>query len=138
MFLQPWAALGAHQLGTLCALCVLCLLLLLLLLTLCALCLLRLLCADAKAHWAIHRDAPPFVEQSTEQEILTTGIKVSHPVVIWLVITRPGCCSWALELPCATGAHSSANGMQQLVAKPLYAHKKSAAAANAACFECKS
>ena len=32
--------------------------------------------AGAKAHWPIHRDAPPFVEQSTEQEILTTGIKV--------------------------------------------------------------
>ncbi len=32
--------------------------------------------ADSKHHWAIHRDAPPFVEQSTEQEILVTGIKV--------------------------------------------------------------
>ena len=32
--------------------------------------------ADSKHHWAIHRDAPPFVEQSTEQEILITGIKV--------------------------------------------------------------
>ncbi|KAG1667057.1 hypothetical protein FOA52_000420 [Chlamydomonas sp. UWO 241] len=26
--------------------------------------------------WSIHRDAPPFVEQSTAQEILVTGIKV--------------------------------------------------------------
>lgn len=26
--------------------------------------------------WAIHRDAPPFVDQSTESEILPTGIKV--------------------------------------------------------------
>ena len=31
---------------------------------------------DAKHHWAIHREAPPFVEQSTAQEILVTGIKV--------------------------------------------------------------
>ena len=38
--------------------------------------------ADAKNHWGIHRDAPPFVEQSTSQEILVTGIKVHlslHP-----------------------------------------------------------
>ena len=35
-------------------------------------------CADAKHHLAIHREAPPFVEQSTEQEILVTGIKVWH------------------------------------------------------------
>lgn len=33
-------------------------------------------CADAKHHLPIHREAPPFVEQSTEQEILVTGIKV--------------------------------------------------------------
>jgi F-type H+-transporting ATPase subunit beta len=26
--------------------------------------------------WSIHREAPTFVEQSTEQEILVTGIKV--------------------------------------------------------------
>ena len=32
--------------------------------------------ADAKHHWPIHREAPPFVEQSTEQEVLVTGIKV--------------------------------------------------------------
>jgi F-type H+-transporting ATPase subunit beta len=31
---------------------------------------------DAQETWSIHRDAPPFVEQSTEQEILVTGIKV--------------------------------------------------------------
>ena len=31
--------------------------------------------ADAKHHWGIHREAPPFVEQSTAQEILVTGIK---------------------------------------------------------------
>ncbi len=32
--------------------------------------------ADSK-HWApIHREAPPFVDQSTEQEVLSTGIKV--------------------------------------------------------------
>jgi F-type H+-transporting ATPase subunit beta len=31
---------------------------------------------NAKHHWPIHREAPPFVEQSTEQEILVTGIKV--------------------------------------------------------------
>ncbi|KDD76400.1 alpha/beta ATP synthase [Helicosporidium sp. ATCC 50920] len=28
------------------------------------------------AKWPIHREAPPFVEQATEQKILTTGIKV--------------------------------------------------------------
>lgn len=33
--------------------------------------------ADTKHHLAIHREAPPFVDQSTEQEILVTGIKVS-------------------------------------------------------------
>ena len=32
--------------------------------------------ADAPESWSIHREAPPFVEQSTEQEILVTGIKV--------------------------------------------------------------
>lgn len=32
--------------------------------------------ADAKHFLPIHREAPPFVEQSTEQEILVTGIKV--------------------------------------------------------------
>lgn len=26
--------------------------------------------------WSIHREAPAFTEQSTEQEILATGIKV--------------------------------------------------------------
>lgn len=31
---------------------------------------------NAKAFYPIHRDAPPFVEQSTEQQILVTGIKV--------------------------------------------------------------
>ncbi len=32
--------------------------------------------AEAKHFLPIHREAPPFVEQSTEQEILVTGIKV--------------------------------------------------------------
>ena len=32
--------------------------------------------ADAKHFAPIHREAPTFVEQSTEQEVLTTGIKV--------------------------------------------------------------
>jgi F-type H+/Na+-transporting ATPase subunit beta len=31
---------------------------------------------NAKQHASIHRDAPPFVEQSTQAEILETGIKV--------------------------------------------------------------
>jgi F-type H+/Na+-transporting ATPase subunit beta len=31
---------------------------------------------NAKLHSSIHRDAPPFVEQSTQAEILETGIKV--------------------------------------------------------------
>lgn len=33
-------------------------------------------CADAKHYLPIHREAPPYVDQSTEQEILVTGIKV--------------------------------------------------------------
>jgi F-type H+-transporting ATPase subunit beta len=31
---------------------------------------------NTKAHWPIHREAPAFVEQATEQEMLVTGIKV--------------------------------------------------------------
>ncbi|GAX73507.1 hypothetical protein CEUSTIGMA_g959.t1 [Chlamydomonas eustigma] len=31
---------------------------------------------DCSDTWSIHREAPPFVEQSTDQEILVTGIKV--------------------------------------------------------------
>lgn len=31
---------------------------------------------EAADTWSIHREAPPFTEQSTEQEILVTGIKV--------------------------------------------------------------
>ena len=33
-------------------------------------------CAEYSDVWSIHREAPEFVEQSTEQEILVTGIKV--------------------------------------------------------------
>ncbi len=33
---------------------------------------------DAADVWSIHREAPPFVEQSTDQEILVTGIKVGE------------------------------------------------------------
>lgn len=33
--------------------------------------------ADAKTTLPIHREAPSFADQSTEQEILVTGIKVS-------------------------------------------------------------
>lgn len=33
-------------------------------------------CADCKETMGIHREAPPFIDQSTEQEILVTGIKV--------------------------------------------------------------
>ena len=33
-------------------------------------------CADTKDVWPIHREAPAFDEQSVEQEILVTGIKV--------------------------------------------------------------
>jgi F-type H+-transporting ATPase subunit beta len=32
--------------------------------------------ADAPEVWSIHREAPEFTEQSTDQEILATGIKV--------------------------------------------------------------
>jgi F0F1-type ATP synthase beta subunit len=35
--------------------------------------------ADAAETWSIHREAPEFTEQSTEQEILATGIKVWLP-----------------------------------------------------------
>jgi len=38
--------------------------------------------ADAKHHWGIHREAPPFVEQSTAQEILVTGIKVQPSAAV--------------------------------------------------------
>ena len=31
---------------------------------------------DAKEHWSIHRDPPPFDEQSTKTEVFETGIKV--------------------------------------------------------------
>jgi len=31
---------------------------------------------DYNELWPIHREAPPFTEQSTEQEVLVTGIKV--------------------------------------------------------------
>lgn len=33
---------------------------------------------EAKDHWPIHREAPAFAEQATEQQILVTGIKVSR------------------------------------------------------------
>jgi F-type H+-transporting ATPase subunit beta len=44
----------------------------------------ELLLVDCSDTWSIHREAPPFVEQSTDQEILVTGIKVpiSHSVFI--------------------------------------------------------
>ena len=31
---------------------------------------------EASEKWSIHRDAPDFVDQSTETEVLVTGIKV--------------------------------------------------------------
>jgi F-type H+/Na+-transporting ATPase subunit beta len=31
---------------------------------------------NAAEHWGIHREAPPYIDQSTEAEILVTGIKV--------------------------------------------------------------
>ena len=34
--------------------------------------------ADSKMTLGIHREAPPFADQSTAQEILVTGIKVPH------------------------------------------------------------
>ena len=34
--------------------------------------------AETKDVMGIHREAPPFIDQSTEQEILVTGIKVGH------------------------------------------------------------
>lgn len=34
--------------------------------------------AETEHFLPIHREAPSFVEQSTEQEILVTGIKVLH------------------------------------------------------------
>ncbi len=44
--------------------------------------------ADAKHHWGIHREAPPFVEQSTAQEILVTGIKVWPAVPAYTRMTH--------------------------------------------------
>lgn len=49
--------------------------------------------AEAKAFLPIHREAPPFTEQSTEQEVLVTGIKV----LSWLdmlVQGRSCACGW--------------------------------------------
>jgi hypothetical protein len=46
-------------------------------------CILRA-CAEAADIWSIHRDAPPFVEQSTAQEILVTGIKVRCVHAAWV------------------------------------------------------
>lgn len=37
---------------------------------------LRCVLPDYNELWSIHREAPEFTEQSTEQEILVTGIKV--------------------------------------------------------------
>lgn len=34
--------------------------------------------AECSDTWSIHREAPAFTEQSTEQEILATGIKVGN------------------------------------------------------------
>jgi hypothetical protein len=47
--------------------------------------LLLLLHLDAESAdvWSIHREAPEFTEQSTEQEILATGIKV-RCMAAWL------------------------------------------------------
>ena len=59
------------------------------------------LCARARAETkmtlGIHREAPPFVEQSTAQEILVTGIKarafpppLRRPPLLALVSLQPG------------------------------------------------
>ncbi len=45
--------------------------------------LLRVSLAEGEDNWSIHREAPPFVEQSTEQEILVTGIKVRSAPVLY-------------------------------------------------------
>lgn len=42
--------------------------------------------ADAPEVWSIHREAPEFTEQSTEQEILATGIKVSFISLIAAIV----------------------------------------------------
>lgn len=36
---------------------------------------------ECSENWSIHREAPEFVEQSTEQEILVTGIKAGSPCI---------------------------------------------------------
>lgn len=49
---------------------------------------LSVLClTEAAETWSIHREAPEFTEQSTEQEILATGIKVRWDCAVW----RYGC-----------------------------------------------
>lgn len=40
-------------------------------------------CAETSSSLAIHREAPPFVDQSTEMEMLVTGIKVRHGVLVF-------------------------------------------------------
>ena len=47
--------------------------------------------ADAKALAPIHREAPLFVEQSTEQEILTTGIKVQPQQLLFDPVAQTEC-----------------------------------------------
>ena len=49
--------------------------------------------AEAKMTLGIHREAPPFVEQSTAQEILVTGIKVPR-----LLFS----CAWAAQSACSS------------------------------------
>lgn len=55
-------------------------------------------CADAKHHLPIHREAPPFVEQSTEQEILVTGIKVCDCFLLTVTLLLVATCAEAHSL----------------------------------------
>ena len=57
--------------------------------------------ADAKHHWGIHREAPPFVEQSTAQEILVTGIKARPAPSSYsrMLNSSFGACNWRNQSP---------------------------------------
>jgi F0F1-type ATP synthase beta subunit len=47
---------------------------------------------EAKELWPIHREAPTFAEQGTEQEILVTGIKVSSHIYVAFAVLHTCCC----------------------------------------------
>ncbi len=64
---------------------------------LCPLCVFLL--PAAKVTWAIHREAPPFVDQGVEQQILTTGIKV-RLLLAWSFVCKLCCATWQQAAAC--------------------------------------